>query len=77
MAANRTPDEIRRSIEANRADLGLAMEKLRAEVTEATNWRKQVRKHRKNLLIGAAVAGFVIGGGIGAVVGLFTSSDDY
>ena len=77
MAANRTPDEIRRSIEANRADLGLAMEKLRAEVTEVTDWRKQVRKHRKNLLIGAAVAGFVIGGGIGAVVGLFTSSDDY
>ena len=51
------------------------MEKLRAEVTEVTDWRKQVRKHRKNLLIGAAVAGFVIGGGIGAVVGLFTSSD--
>jgi len=77
MAANRTPEEIRRSIEANRADLGLAVEKLRAEVTEVTDWRKQVRKHRKNLLIGAAVAGFVIGGGIGAVVGLFTSSDDY
>jgi hypothetical protein len=77
MAANRTPEEIRRSIEANRADLGLAVEKLRAEVTDVTDWRKQVRKHRKNLLIGAAVAGFVIGGGIGAVVGLFTSSDDY
>jgi hypothetical protein len=77
MAANRTPEEIRRSIEANRADLGLAVEKLRAEVTEVTDWRKQVRKHRKNLLIGAAVAGFVIGGGIGAVVGLFTSNDDF
>jgi len=77
MAANRTPEEIRRSIEANRADLGLAVEKLRAEVTEVTDWRKQVRKHRKNLLIGAAVAGFVIGGGIGGLVGLFTSSDDY
>ena len=75
--AARSPEEIRRSIEANRADLGLAVEKLRAEVTEVTDWRKQVRKHRKNLLIGAAVAGFVIGGGIGAVVGLFTSSDDY
>ncbi len=77
MSASRTPEEIRRSIEANRADLGLAVEKLRAEVTEVTDWRKQVRKHRKNLLIGAAVAGFVIGGGIGAVVGLFTSNDDY
>jgi hypothetical protein len=77
MAAGRTPEEIRRSIEANRAGLGLAVEQLRAEVTEVTDWRKQVRKHRKNLLIGAAVAGFVIGGGIGAVVGLFTSSDGY
>jgi hypothetical protein len=76
MAASRTPEEIRRSIEANRAGLGLAVEQLRAEVTEVTDWRKQIRKHRKNLLIGAAVAGFVIGGGIGAVVGLFTSNDD-
>jgi hypothetical protein len=77
MAASRTPEEIRRSIEANRAGLGLAVEQLRAEVTEVTDWRKQVRKHHKNLLIGAAVAGFVIGGGIGAVVGLFTSNDDF
>jgi len=77
MGGVRSAEEIRRSIEANRADLGLAVEKLRAEVTKVTDWRKQVRKHRKNLLIGAAVAGFVIGGGIGAVVGLFTSSDDY
>ena len=77
MAATRSPDEIRRSIEANRAELGMAVDRLRAEVTEVTDWRKQVRKHRKNLLIGAAVAGFVIGGGIGAVVGLFTSSDGY
>ena len=34
MSAQRTPEEIRRSIEANRAELGLAVEKLRGEVVE-------------------------------------------
>ena len=76
MAAARTPDEIRRSIEANRADLGLAVERLRAEVTEVTDWRKQLNKHRKEALIGAAVAGFVLGGGIAAIFDLFSGSDD-
>jgi hypothetical protein len=70
MAATRTPEEIRRSIEANRADLGLAVDRLRAEVTEITDWRKQINRHRKQVLIGAAVAGFVVGGGIAGLVGL-------
>jgi hypothetical protein len=66
----RSPEEIRRSIEANRAELGVAVDRLRAEVTAVTDWRKQLRKHHKKVLIGAAVAGFVIGGGIAAVTGL-------
>ena len=70
MAATRSPEEIRRSIEANRAELGLAVDRLRAEVSEVTDWRKQINKHRREILIGAAVAGFVIGGGIAAVTGL-------
>jgi Protein of unknown function (DUF3618) len=70
MAATRTPEEIRRSIEANRAELGLAVDRLRAEVAEVTDWRKQLRIHRKEVMIGAAVAGFVIGGGIAALGGL-------
>ena len=69
----RTPDEIRRSIEANRAELGIAVERLRTEVAEVTDWRKQINKRRKQVLIGAAVAGFVLGGGIAAIAGLFTS----
>jgi hypothetical protein len=74
----RTPEEIRRSIEANRADLGLAVERLRSEVAEVTDWRKQLNKHRKQVLIGAAVAGFVLGGGIAALTGLVTGgSRDY
>ena len=76
MAATRTPEEIRRSIEANRADLGLAVERLRAEVTEVTDWRKQIRKHRKQILIGAAVAGFVLGGGVAALTGLVVGRRD-
>jgi hypothetical protein len=77
MAAVRSPEEIRRSIEANRAELGLAVDRLRAEVTEATDWRKQINRRRKEFLIGAAVAGFVVGGGIAAVVGLFKSKPAY
>jgi hypothetical protein len=78
MPEQRTAEEIRRSIEANRAELGLAVERLRAEVTEITDWRKQINKHRKQVLIGAAVAGFVLGGGIAALTGLVTGGrSDY
>ena len=72
MSAARTPEEIRRSIEANRAELGIAVERLRGEVTKATDWRAQVRRHQREVIIGAAVAGFVIGGGIAAFTGLVT-----
>jgi hypothetical protein len=72
MAESRTALEIRRSIEANRADLGLAVERLRGEVAVATDWRGQLERHRKEVIIGAAVAGFVIGGGLAAMTGLLT-----
>jgi hypothetical protein len=75
MPGARTPEEIRRSIEANRAEFGLAVEKLRTEVAEATDWRAKLAQNRKNVLIGAAVAGFVLGGGIAAVGGLFRRGD--
>jgi hypothetical protein len=70
--AARSPEEIRRSIEANRADLGLALERLRGEVAWATDWRSQLETHKREVLIGAAVAGFVLGGGIAAFTGLIT-----
>jgi hypothetical protein len=68
----RTPEEIRRSIEANRAELGLALERLRAEVSEATDWRKQLNRRRKEALIAAAAAGFILGGGIAAILSLLS-----
>ena len=70
MAETRTPDEIRRSIEANRAELGLAIERLRGEVAEAADWRKHLRNHQREALIVAGVAGFILGGGIAAMTGL-------
>jgi len=76
MGGVRSAEEIRRSIEANRTELGLAVERLRGEVAEVTDWRKQINKHRKQVLIGAAVAGFVLGGGIAALTGLVGGGGD-
>jgi hypothetical protein len=66
---NRTPDEIRASIEQNRQELGMSLVRLRDEVTELTDWRAQVRRNEKNLQIAAAAAGFVLAGGIGGTLG--------
>ena len=60
--ADRSPEEIRRSIEANRAALALSVAKLRGEVAEITDWRKQLGQHQRPALISAAVAGFLLGG---------------
>jgi hypothetical protein len=72
MSQPRSPEEIRRSIQANRAELGIAVERLRTEITRTTDWRSQLRQHRREVLVGAAVAGFVLGGGIAAFTGLLT-----
>ena len=66
----RTPEQIRQDIERHRAELGDAVTRLRAEVQRATDWRRQIVEHQQQVLIGAAVAGFVIGGGIAGVTGL-------
>jgi hypothetical protein len=69
--AQRSPEEIRRDIEQHRRELGDAVQRLRGEVQRATDWRSQVVAHQQQVLIGAAIAGFVIGGGIAAVPRLF------
>jgi hypothetical protein len=66
----RTPEEIRASIENNRQELGQSLERLRGEVTRLTDWRGQLRIHQREAIIGAAVVGFVLGGGLAAVGGL-------
>ncbi|HEX3831177.1 MAG TPA: DUF3618 domain-containing protein [Solirubrobacteraceae bacterium] len=65
--ATRSPEEIRDSIERNRKQLGTAVEHLRVEVVKLTDWRAQLRRAEPQVLIGAGVAGFVIGGGIAAL----------
>jgi hypothetical protein len=69
--AGRTPEEIRSSIETNRQELVASVDRLRAEVAVAADWRRHLRRHQREVVIGAAVAGFVIGGGIAALGGVF------
>jgi len=63
---------IRAEIEATRQELAFSVNDLRSKVTELTNWRGQLIRNRRTALIGAAVAGFVIGGGVAATVSLIT-----
>jgi hypothetical protein len=59
--AQRTPAEIRNSIEANRMELAVSIGQLRGEVARLTDWRGQIERHRTELTIGAAVVGLVLG----------------
>ena len=64
MPRTRTPEQIRASIELNRRELGDSMEVLRARGDGADRLALAAARPPKEALIGAAVAGFVIGGGI-------------
>jgi hypothetical protein len=59
--AQRSPAEIRSSIESNRMELAVSVERLRGEVTHLTDWRGHVERHRSELTIAAAVVGFALG----------------
>jgi hypothetical protein len=59
--AQRTPAEIRSSMEANRAELAVSVARLRGEVTRATDWRAHVERHRTEITVGAAVVGLMLG----------------
>ena len=65
----RTPEQIRASIAANQAALATSLTQLRGEVVAIADWRRQINRNRPKVLAGAAVAGFVIGGGIAAIFG--------
>jgi hypothetical protein len=67
----RTPEEIRASVEVTRQELQYSIKDLEAKITELTDWRSKLARNRKQVLIGAAVAGFVIGGGIAGFTGFF------
>jgi hypothetical protein len=59
--AQRSPAEIRSSIEANRQELAVSVNRLRGEVTRITDWRAQVERHRPEIMAGAAVLGLLVG----------------
>jgi hypothetical protein len=63
---------IRASIQETRRELTFSVNDLRSKVNEITNWRGQLARNRKAALIGAAVAGFVVGGGVAATVSLIS-----
>jgi hypothetical protein len=60
--AQRTPAEIRNSIEANRMELAVSVERLRGEVTRLTDWRGHIERHKDELVLGAAVVGMLVVG---------------
>ena len=61
-APGRTAAEIRRDIDLQQAELARSVVALRGRVNELIDWRRQISEHREQLIRGAAVAGFVIGG---------------
>lgn len=63
---------IRASIVETRRELKFSVNDLQSKVTELTDVRRQLIKNRKAALIGAAVAGFVIGGGVAATISIIT-----
>ncbi|HEX6714503.1 MAG TPA: DUF3618 domain-containing protein [Thermoleophilaceae bacterium] len=67
----RSAAEIRASIEETRRELSYSVNDLQSKVKELTNWRARLAENQQTAIIVAAAAGFVIGGGIAAVGGLF------
>lgn len=60
--SERSPAEIRDSIEANRNELAVSIVQLRGEVAYLTDWRGHLERHRSEATAAAAVVGLLIGG---------------
>jgi hypothetical protein len=67
-----SPEVIRASIEETRKELAFSVNDLRSKMAELTDWRRQLAENRNAALVGAAVAGFVVGGGIAATFSLLS-----
>ena len=61
---SRSASEIRRDIVAQRQELSRSVNALRTRWGEVTDVRRQISEHKTELLVGAAVVGFLIGGAI-------------
>jgi hypothetical protein len=60
--AQRSPAEIRNSIEENRMELAVSLDRLRGEVAYLTDWRGHIERHQSELVAGATVLGLLLGG---------------
>ena len=58
--AQRSPAEIRNSIESNRMELAVSVDRLRTEVARITDWRGHVERHRGEIVVGAAAVGMLM-----------------
>jgi hypothetical protein len=67
---SRSSAEIRASIEETRRELSYSVNDLQSKLREVTDWRSKIAQNQTAAIVGAAVAGFVIGGGIGATLRL-------
>lgn len=57
----RSADQIRNDIVAQRTELGRSVDALRSRWVEATDVGAQIRKHKGELIVGAAVVGLIAG----------------
>jgi len=69
--AARTPEEIRASVEATRDELRYSLVDLQGKVNQLSDWRAPLRRNRRAVVIGAVAAGFLVGGGVAAAIGIF------
>ena len=61
---SRSAEEIRNDIVQQRQELSRSVEALRNRWLQVTDVKRQIREHRTELAIGAAVVGFLVGGAI-------------
>jgi hypothetical protein len=64
----RTPDTVRREIEAERQELATAVEQLREGIGDVANVSAKLRARLPVVAAGALGAGFFFAGGIGATM---------
>jgi Protein of unknown function (DUF3618) len=60
----RSAEQIRNDIVQQRQELSRSVDALRNRWVQVTDVRRQIREHRTELAVGAAVVGFLIGGAI-------------
>ena len=58
----RSAEQIRRDIVQQRQELSRSVDALRNRWLQVTDVKRQIREHRSQLAVGAAVVGFLVGG---------------